>query len=446
MTEAAEPQRRQLSTFARIAWGIVLGFIVLHGVTGLYYGHDKMVSEAGLFAASVAERGALLAGQENASPELLALLEGSFAEVTIASEPAPVPSHIWPHTDEIRDAVVTRLHESGFTAAEAVRVWYAGHRGDNRLFLQLPLANGWLQIQAVHPGVTQGHSMMAMFWTTVMGVVVLLAVLWSTRRVTGHLPQFALAAAQVGRDSSLSPLPEKGPKEIRRLSEAFNAMQRRVTGLLDERNTMLGALSHDVRTLVTRLGLRLETLEDDAQREKAEADIAAITSLLDDALVFAREDASEEAFRELDLPSLLQSLVDDECTLGIPDVSALYVGPDSLTITAQPGALRRAFANQISNAVRYGGGVTVELRSSPDELVVDVTDPGPGIPIDSRDLALKPYVRLESSRSRDTGGSGLGLAIAASVIHRHRGSIEFIDQPAGFTVRTRLNLKAVTPG
>jgi signal transduction histidine kinase len=427
-----------LSTFARIAWGIVRGFVVLHGVTGLYYGHDKMVSEAGLFAASVAERGALLAEHEHTSPELVALLESSFVDVTITSEPTPVPSHVWPHTDEIRDAVVTRLHESGFTAAEAVRVWYAGHRGDNRLFLQLPLANGWLQIQAMHPGVTQGHSMMAIFWTTVMGVVVLLAVLWSTRRVTGHLPQFALAAAQVGRDMALSPLPEKGPKEVRRVSEAFNAMQRRVTRLLEERNSMLGALSHDVRTLVTRLALRLETLEDDAQREKAEADIAAITSLLDDALVFAREDASEEAFRELDLPSLLQSLLDDERALSNRDVPAHYLGPDCLTITAQPGALRRAFANLISNAVRYGGGVTVELRSSPDELVVDVIDPGPGIPVDSRELALKPYVRLESSRNRDTGGSGLGLAIAASVIRRHQGSMEFIDQAAGFTVRVRL--------
>ena len=166
MTDATEPR---LSTFARIAWGIVLGFIVLHGITGLYYGHEKMVSEAGLFAASVAERGALLAEHEHTSPELVALLESSFVDVTITNEPTPVPSHVWPHTDEIRDAVISRLHDSGFTAPEAVRVWYAGRRGDNRLFLQLPVEDGWLQIQAVHPGVTQGHSMMAMFWTTVMG-------------------------------------------------------------------------------------------------------------------------------------------------------------------------------------------------------------------------------------------------------------------------------------
>jgi hypothetical protein len=85
VSEAAEPQRWQLSTFARIAWGIVLGFIVLHGVTGLYYGHDKMVSEAGLFAASVAERGALLAEHEHTSPELVALLESSFVDVTITT-------------------------------------------------------------------------------------------------------------------------------------------------------------------------------------------------------------------------------------------------------------------------------------------------------------------------------------------------------------------------
>ncbi len=430
MAEArAEPLPRS-GTFTRIALGIIVAVVVLHLSTSLYYGHEKMVAEAGVFAAGVAERALVVAG-EDLAPELLEVLQTPVFSVRRQLEPAPPLQRVWPHSDETRAAVVARLRQLGFEDAERVRVQFASRRGDNHLLLQMPLAEGWLVVQALSPSAS-GHTALATFWMTLMTLVVLAVLLLATRRFTSYLPELALAAERVGRDHSLTLLKEQGPRELRRVSRAFNAMQKRVTALLDERNVMLGALSHDARTLVTRLALRLEKAADPELRAKAGEDLQAVTQLLDEALTFARDDASDEDPVDLDLPSLLQTLVDDESDRG---AQASYSGPSSLVMSAQPLALRRAFVNLIDNAIRYGGAVRVELARRDGDVVVDVLDPGPGIPASERDRALKPYERLDTSRSRATGGTGLGLAIVANVVRRHHGCLELGGVESGFRVR-----------
>lgn len=424
------------SLFSRVAWGIIAGFLILHVGTLAFFNHEKMVEDAGHFAAATAERALAVAEAARAEPELLSRLSTPAFELSLEARKETQPDRVWPHSDEVTSLLRSRLTSRGFSDAESVEVWYSVGRGPMRLVLQLPLDGRWLIVRAEGQG-ARGHTVVAVFWTTVLGGLVLLAVLLATGRFTRVLPAVADAAERVGRDPALELLPEKGPKEIRRLARAFNAMQQRVADLLAERNVMLGALSHDVRTLVTRLRLRLDGVEDEDLREKSEQDVEAITTLLDEALAFSRDQAVPEPPRQVDVPSLLQSLLDDQADLG---ASTCYTGLDSAAILAPPVGLRRAFANLIDNAIRYGGAVAVEVKRNEARGVLEVTfvDPGPGIPQADQGRALQPFQRLEPSRSRSTGGSGLGLSIARRVIARVGGELGFDRTEKGFAVRVLL--------
>lgn len=230
-----------------------------------------------------------------------------------------------------------------------------------------------------------------------------------------------------------APLPEnRGPREVRRASRAFNTMQERVHSLINQRTQMLAAVSHDLRTIATRLQLRIEQIPDENVRAKAENDLDAMTVILDESLAFARDLSITEPMAVLDLRSLLQTVVDDVADIG-GDAELQVDTP--VRIRGQAVALRRAFMNLIDNAVRYGQCARVTLGSA---AVVEIRDQGPGIAPKDVERALAPFVRLEESRNRDTGGTGLGLAIANNVIQRHGGKLEVSQTPAGFVVRVDL--------
>ncbi|MGE0624491.1 MAG: ATP-binding protein [Pseudomonadales bacterium] len=425
------------SLFGRLAWGIVIGFLVLHVGTMVFHGHERMVSEAEVFAANTAERALTIAGAARHHPELLEALSTPYFRIRYQPVPEPEPARIWPHSREIRGALDDRLDLLGFPGTRDARVWFTSDRRTPRLHLELPAVEGaperWLVVDAVGPEI-RGRTL-ATVWTTTLLLVVLLIVLWVTRRFTRSLPHLALAAEQLGRSQTPAPLPEKGPREVRRLVRAFNAMQDRVTGLLAERNTMLGALSHDVRTLVTRLGLRLENLSESEIQRQASQDIEAVITLLDEALAFARNEAGGEKRSAVDLSSLLQTLVDDRADRGEP---VTFDGPELLVIEGEAVGLRRTFGNLVDNALRYGGSARVSLRHEGATAVVDVADPGPGIPEADEQRALQPFERLERSRNRHTGGSGLGLSVASRIVERHGGRLEFLRGTSEFVVRVVL--------
>ncbi len=296
--------------------------------------------------------------------------------------------------------------------------------------MQIPIQDRWLKVEARTTTTSWGHSMAGVFWTTMIAVMVWLGVLWATRRVTRHLPRFAVAAENLGRIRVSDPLPEnQGPREIRHASRAFNEMQQRVQTYLEQRTRMLAAFSHDLRTLVTRLQLRTALIDDTAQRGKAEQDIAAVTAILDESLIYARDEQSQEADTDIDLSSLLQTLIDGAIDQGHV---ASFEGASDVLCTGQPSALARAFANLIDNAIHYGNSVAVRLVEKEAHLIVDIVDQGPGIPARDHEKVLEPYVRMDASRSRDTGGTGLGLAIVHNVVTRHSGSLTFHHESDGF--------------
>ncbi|EXJ14746.1 Signal transduction histidine kinase [Imhoffiella purpurea] len=256
------------------------------------------------------------------------------------------------------------------------------------------------------------------------------------RKASRSMADLAEAAHRFGRGEDPPRLSEQGPREVRETIRAFNLMQERLHKHLQDRSRLLAAVSHDLRTPITTLRLRAEYIEDAEMRERTLATLEEMEAILSATLSFARDEASDERARSTDLAALVQSLVDDHADLG-GDV--VYRGPDRLIACCRPVSLRRALSNLIDNAVKYGGGVRVDLREESDGRVIRIDDAGPGIPEEELERVLDPFYRLESSRSRETGGTGLGLSVARTIVHAHGGTLTLSNRPeGGLSVSIRL--------
>jgi signal transduction histidine kinase len=259
-------------------------------------------------------------------------------------------------------------------------------------------------------------------------LLVTTAALWAVRSSTRPFATFAAAAERLGVDVAAPPLAENGPREVRQAAHAFNVMQGRIARFVQGRTEMLAAISHDLKTPITRLRLRAEFIDDDEQRTKMLGDLEEMEAMIAATLAFARDDAAREPRVRVDMAALVQGLVDDTAALG---AEASYSGPDSLVIEARPTALKRGLTNLIDNAVKYGTRARVALETTAGDTVITIDDDGPGIAEADRERVFAPFVRLETSRSRDTGGSGLGLAVARAAIRAHGGDIRLANRPEG---------------
>lgn len=265
-------------------------------------------------------------------------------------------------------------------------------------------------------------------WLVIAAVGIVLFSIWTAHRLTRPLRRFAEAADHLGLDVRAPPLPEHGSRELRRATTAFNRMQARIRRLVDDRTMMLAAISHDLRTILTRLRLRAEFIEEAEQRDKALGDIDDMQSMLEATLSFARDDTETEARIDLDIAALLQGLCGDLTDAGS---RTDYEGPDRLVYRGGPVSLKRAFGNLLGNAAKYGGPATVTLSRGDDAIAVTVADRGPGIPVELREKVFQPFYRVEPSRNRETGGVGLGLSVARAILRRHGGDIVLDDREGG---------------
>lgn len=267
--------------------------------------------------------------------------------------------------------------------------------------------------------------------------VALAGISWyAVRLVLQPLRRLAEAAEAFGRDPEHPPMGETGPSEVQQAARTFNRMRERLRAHMDERTRILAAITHDLKTPLTRLRLRLEQCEDEALRARLVDDVAAMQALVGEGLDLARSLDSGPPPQTLDLGALLQSLCDDVADAG---GDARFEGPVGALVACRPAALRRALLNLIDNAVVYGGAATVTLEASGGDWVVRIRDQGPGIP--DRHLAdvMLPFFRLEGSRSRDTGGTGLGLPIAANLTAAQGGTLSLHNLPeGGLEARVRL--------
>ena len=291
------------------------------------------------------------------------------------------------------------------------------------------LADGrWLSFSTVVPETGPKLSPQLLIALLVMVGMIAVVTAWAVHRMIAPLGALA-AAERLGRDVDAPPLSDAGSVEMRRASHAFNTMQERLRRLIENRTQMLAAISHDLRTQLTLLRLRAETVDAAEERDKMLSTITEMEGMLAATLSFARDEAASEPRRRSDLGALLASVVDDMADAGLP--VTLEPVPEAIIAECKPGALRRAMLNLIDNAVKYGGDARAALGASPEAIEITIDDSGPGIPEDQLARVFLPFYRLEDSRSRDTGGIGLGLAIAASIVEAHGGELRLANRTAG---------------
>jgi signal transduction histidine kinase len=251
---------------------------------------------------------------------------------------------------------------------------------------------------------------------------------WLVRRATRPLEDFASAAERLGKDLQTEPLDESAPNEVAQAARAFNQMQERLARLVRNRTELLAAVSHDLRTPITQLKLRAETIDNIAERDKYLAALEEMELIIATFLDYARSSFGNEERSRIDLASLVESICSD-MTDGGADVS--FAGGDPIQLDCKRLALKRGVSNLIDNAVKYAGGARVTAERRDGDIVIGIEDTGPGIAESDLDEVLMPFRRGDPSRSRLTGGIGLGLSIAQAVAHDHGGRIVLANRSKG---------------
>lgn len=290
------------------------------------------------------------------------------------------------------------------------------------------------------------------FWVGAFGSLLGLIALFAILRETRPLGELAHAVARFSGEGSLAPVQARGAPDVRKLIEAVNAMQARIVGLVKGRTILLGAVSHDLKTFITRLRLRIEDLPDEVQREKSIRDLDDMTALIDGAIAVARGTTGNGLKEPVDIGRLVKEEV---AARHAADRIRLRIGPAAGAADRHAGGeaaiivqgdqlgLKRVVGNLLDNALSYAGRCEVTVAAHGGNVTIQVDDDGPGIPALERAAVLEPFYRLEGSRNRATGGSGLGLAIVKQIVDGHGGEVEIGDsQLGGAKIRLSLPVSA----
>jgi signal transduction histidine kinase len=366
-------------------------------------------------------------------PRLLADIARAFPQADIES----LPPGAAPAVDEPEGPNQRNLHRR---LGSSYRVFSLARRQDERK-LGIALPDGTM-IAAILPDLRQRP-----FWSGPWMVTLLFAVvsvtllgLWAARALAAPLSAFAKAAESFSLNGAPAPLPERGPEEIRSVARALNRMRERITTLIDDRTKMLAAISHDLRTPITRMRLRSEFIEDDAHRSRMLGDLDQMRSMLESVLSFLRNDRKLESMTLVDVASTLQLVTDQFADMGH---KVAYDGPQHAMATVRPDDLHRSVTNLVDNAVRFAAEATIRLKVAPDTVTIEVEDDGPGISDARKEFMLEPFVRGDEARNMDeAAGFGLGLSIARTIVLAHGGELSLNDrQPHGLIVRIDLPVR-----
>ena len=303
------------------------------------------------------------------------------------------------------------------------------HRDPDWFTASAALADGrWLNVAVGPPpgAPAWGATFVVIFLFSALGIAAV-AVLTGWR-IAKPMRSLAAAAGRFGRGEAVDDLPEAGPAETRETVRAFNRMRDRLDRYVRDRTAMLASISHDLRTPITSLRLHAEFVDDEETKTRILAALDEMQRMTEDTLGFIREDMQREETRTVDLHALLDSVAADLSELGHETAVA---DSGRILLACRAVGLRRAFRNLLENAAAYGVRATARIDRDGSGVRVVIEDEGPGIPEADLERVFEPFVRLEASRSRDTGGSGLGLAIARSIVRGHGGDVHLENRADG---------------
>ena len=330
---------------------------------------------------------------------------------------------------EIHDVELPRevFNPSDSNMAEMHREMMLGSVSAIEMQLAIELKDGrWLNVgtRFHRPPIQWPWASVLSFGLTA-AILVGIALWYGLSRVTGPLRNLARAADRFGRGDEPVSIVSEGPVEVRELSSALLRMQDRIGRFVAERMRLLAALGHDLRSPLTALRVEAELVDDDDTRNRLITSIEEMQGMVETTLNYAKGISGSEELETIELAGYLRALVSDmHATLPVD-------APEDLHLKARPVSLRRALRNLIENALRYGETPKIEARAETDTVVIDIKDQGPGIADEDLEHVFDPYVRLEESRSRDTGGIGLGLSIARTIIQSHGGDLRLLNREGG---------------
>ncbi|MEZ2298241.1 ATP-binding protein [Variovorax sp. RCC_210] len=294
----------------------------------------------------------------------------------------------------------------------------------------------WVVVQPVPESFPNAWQRRVLLWFLMAAAIVAPAGWLFSRRLVRPLSGFARAADQLGRDPSAPVLALEGPAEIGRAAQAFNRMQARLRSFVDDRTVMIGAISHDLRTPLTRLRFRIEDVPDDVRAGMLD-DVEEMERMIGSVLSFIRDASVVSARERMDLASLVEDVVEQ----------AVFVGKDVLLqrtehaqVEVDAMGMRRVLDNLVENAVKYGHQARVRLFTDGADAVVEISDRGPGLPADELERVFKPFYRSPQARASRASGSGLGLAVCRSIARAHGGDVVLRSGPHGLLAQVRVPL------
>ena len=286
----------------------------------------------------------------------------------------------------------------------------------------------YLGLEQAAPGIRPQHHGLVSFIARLVAIALTAWV--GARWLSNPIKHMARAADELGKNLNSPTISEtSGPSEVRQASKVFNQMQARLKQQMEERNHFLAAVSHDLRTPLTRLKLRAEKMDQHDLRTEVQNDINEMAEIIDTTLGYLRGEEKPEATYLLDIGALVNSLAEDA-----GDV--ITVSGNAHPIRLQPLSIRRCLNNLIGNALRYGERAAIVISETDEEIVIAIHDEGPGIPEDKLETVFNPFYRIDASRSRHTGGIGLGLSIARDMAGKQGGKITLKNAPGGGLIAT----------
>jgi signal transduction histidine kinase len=319
----------------------------------------------------------------------------------------------------LRDAQLLRWHAARFRNPDKPLP-------DKAVLFSARLPDGkWINASGLVRPNEQASIFALLLQTFTLFIAVMIPLALVAHRIAKPLSKLTSRVQRVGLAGEVEPLPAEGPEDVRQLVEAFNAMQSRVSNLLGEKDVMLGAIGHDLKTPLAALRVRIESVEDDEEREKMASSIDEMVTILDDILTLARLGKSGEALQSVDIGALAESISEEY------EAATFVAGDVRVIAKVRPVLLRRALRNIIGNAITYGRLAEIRISEAPGRVDIVVDDEGPGIDPALIESMFEPFTRAEKSRSRATGGSGLGLTIARAIARAHGGDVNLQNRSEG---------------